>query len=497
MEYIKPQESIILNVLPASLDFTICESICMSQLVDSTGQRTLAVVTKCDRDPDGLLEKVTTNAVNIGLGYVCVRNRINNETYEEARNEEAKLFETHRLLSKIDKSMVGIPVLAHKLVELQSKIISKCLPDIVKKINERLNASILDLNKLPRVLTSVPEAMVTLLQIVGSLKQTLQKILIQGEIDEYDNDKQMHCDARLAEMLDELSKDLQASVKFSESFLVEEIEILKEANGIRLAHFIPHSVFLSLLKRKVNSVSDLPINFVNKVWGYLEAVCARVLNDRCRNYPQLLPSMRKATQYVMTKMKATFVERVAEMIEMEKITDYTCDPDFITSYNKLMNYRGLFVNSFVTLPPAYNPSYEITVEGYETVNTMHLSSVPANVREQAFDLKMRMTAYWKIVLKRMVDYLVLQLRFIMQKVVNKEMEMEIVKEVMVHGGGVGKMLHEPPSVAKKRERLQKSIGLLQESKETMEQVLETLWLPLIKPLKESVVELGLSSMCFN
>ncbi|KAL8264303.1 hypothetical protein R6Q59_022433 [Mikania micrantha] len=46
----------------------------------------LAIVTKCDRSPDGLLEKVTTNDVNIGLGYICVRNRINDETYEEARN---------------------------------------------------------------------------------------------------------------------------------------------------------------------------------------------------------------------------------------------------------------------------------------------------------------------------------------------------------------------------------------------------------------------------
>ncbi|KAL4580161.1 hypothetical protein LXL04_016342 [Taraxacum kok-saghyz] len=73
MEYIKPEENIILNVLAANVDFATCESICMSRRVDTTGERTLAVVTKYDQSPDGLLEKVTSNDVNIGLGYICVR----------------------------------------------------------------------------------------------------------------------------------------------------------------------------------------------------------------------------------------------------------------------------------------------------------------------------------------------------------------------------------------------------------------------------------------
>ncbi|GKV21197.1 hypothetical protein SLEP1_g31194 [Rubroshorea leprosula] len=43
MEYIKPEESIILNVLSATVDFSTCESIRMSRQVDKTGDRTLAV----------------------------------------------------------------------------------------------------------------------------------------------------------------------------------------------------------------------------------------------------------------------------------------------------------------------------------------------------------------------------------------------------------------------------------------------------------------------
>ncbi|KAL9310169.1 Dynamin-related protein 4C [Arabidopsis thaliana] len=114
MKYIEPQESIILNVLSATVDFTTCESIRMSRQVDKTGERTLAVVTKADMAPEGLLQKVTADDVSIGLGYICVRNRIGEETYEEARVQEDLLFRTHPLLSLIDGDIVGIPVLAQK-----------------------------------------------------------------------------------------------------------------------------------------------------------------------------------------------------------------------------------------------------------------------------------------------------------------------------------------------------------------------------------------------
>eukprot|EP01018_Ginkgo_biloba_P019763 Gb_28389 [translate_table: standard] len=72
MKYIIPKENIILNVLSASDDFSTSESIRMCQRVDEEGKRTLAVVIKVDKAAQGLLQKVTVDAVNIGLGYVCV-----------------------------------------------------------------------------------------------------------------------------------------------------------------------------------------------------------------------------------------------------------------------------------------------------------------------------------------------------------------------------------------------------------------------------------------
>ncbi|KAM3399195.1 hypothetical protein P3S68_002711 [Capsicum galapagoense] len=132
----------------------------MSQKVDKTGERTIAVVRK--------LEKVTSNDVNIGLGYVCVRNRTRNMSYDEARSEKARLFQNHALLSKIDKSMVSVPVPANKLVQIQATILSKCLPDIVRKINDKLAVDVAAVNELPQHMSSVAEALATFMRIMSS-----------------------------------------------------------------------------------------------------------------------------------------------------------------------------------------------------------------------------------------------------------------------------------------------------------------------------------------
>ena len=87
-------------------------------------------------------------------------------------------------------------------------------------------------------------------------------------------------------------------------------------------------------------------------------------------------------------------------------------------------------------------------------------------------MKMRMTAYWKIVLRRLVDCMALHLQLSVSKLVNKELEKEIVDELMGAGGGSERMLDELPSVDAKRLKINKSIELLQKSKEVVAKIMD-------------------------
>ncbi|KAH0721106.1 hypothetical protein KY284_006136 [Solanum tuberosum] len=470
MTYISPQESIILNVLSATVDFPTCESIRMSQKVDKTGERTLAVVTKGDKAPEGLLEKVTADEVNIGLGYVCVRNRIGNETYEEARKDEARLFSTHPLLSKIDKSMVGVPVLAQKLVRIQATIISKCLPDIVRRINDKLAANVAELNRLPKHLSSVAEALTTFMCILSTSKDSLKKILVRGEFDEYPDEKEMHCTARLVEMLDQYSKELDAkNSKKKEDFLMEEIRALEETKGIGLPNFLPRGVFLNVLQKRVKEITTMPEDFTGKVWNYIERIVIKVLMHHCDNYPQLQSSTRRAAQNLIAKKKDESVDWVREIIGMENQTDYTCNPEYVANCSKIMAQQ----TAFMEIMNDHKKSSTINLTGgIGVIDVGHLRK-HVGVVQQAFELKMRMIAYWKIVLMRLVDSMALHIMFSIQNTINKQMEEEIVKDLMApEGGGIERMLDESPLVAEKRNRLKKSIKLLNESKEVVSNVMD-------------------------
>ncbi|KAL5702650.1 dynamin GTPase [Ranunculus cassubicifolius] len=460
MKYITPKEHIILNVISATVDFSTCESIRMSHQVDVEGERTFAVVTKVDKSPEGLLEKVTSNDVKIGLGYVCVRNRVGNESYEEARVEEERLFVEHPLLCKIDKSIVGIPVLAQKLVEIQAKGIAKCLPEIKRSIKEKLRLNVAALNSLPQNLSTSADVMKAFYRIISCAKESLTKVLLRGEFDEYPDEVEMHCKARMAEMLNEYSALLQAGSDGptpGEKFLAEEVKVLEECKVIELPGFLPKYAFQRILQTKVTEISDSPIEFVEKVWSYVEKVVARVVAFHSEAYPQLENATTRAVQTLLQKVQDKSFERVKEMIEMEKFADYTCHPEYQSKLSTLIAQQSNFKSSVLMENPYF------TIAEYGRIDIGHLRPYTVVV-EQAFDIKMRLIAYWKIVLKRLVDNLALHLLHYVRNLVVNEMEEEIVNEVMAPGeGSLEKLLEQSPAVVVKRYELQKSIQLLKES----------------------------------
>ena len=113
----------------------------------------------------------------------------------------------------------------------------------------------------------------------------------------------------------------------------------------------------------------------------------------------------------------------------------------------------------------------MSLEDFGGIEVEHLRQHP-NVLPQAFDLKMRMTAYWKIVLKRLVDSMALHLQYSVHNLVNNDIE-EIVNELMgPDGHGIERMLVESPGISGKREKLKKSIKLLKESKAVVAKIMD-------------------------
>ncbi|KAE8686617.1 Dynamin-related protein 4C [Hibiscus syriacus] len=375
VQYITPKESIILNVLSATVDFSTCESIRMSQQVDKIGERTLAVVTKADKAPEGLLDRITANEVNTGLGYVCVRNLV---------------------------------VLAQKLVQVQANIIAKCLPEIVKKISAKLDANVSELEKMPNAFSSIAEATQALIRIIGAVKESLKKLLWRWEFDEYPDDNTKHGTARFVEMLDKFSDDL-----------------------------------CNCEKKKIERISHLPVKFAENAWDYIDDVVMSVFTRHSEMYYLLKVCTKSAAHKLVQKMREQSINRVKEIVQMEKLTGYTCNPDYMTKWTNLMSQQGYFISQVNTGPNITQPPSCVVLQGIGETEIEHLRQ-HKNVLllQQAFELKMRICVYWKIFKVRLVDSMALRLQYSVHNLVNNDME-EIVKELMgANGHGIERMTME-------------------------------------------------------
>ncbi|KAM3373772.1 putative dynamin-related protein 4A [Capsicum galapagoense] len=308
MEYITPEDRIILNVLSTSSDSlpNKLESMNMSLKVDEKRERTLVVVTKVDKAPDRFLDELLLDKVTaMGHSYVCVRNNIDSESFKESECAVATLF---KLLS-IPKTSVGITILARTLMLIQAKITSI---DITSKIKDRLVAKVSDLKKLPnQCFGSVANALRSVTRFLSRANKSLLTLF-----DQLDEDCRSTGARTIVEMLDQYSAELHSIINLENKqglFLMDEIKYIEE--------------------RKVNN--GLPNdNFLNE----------KLDMDHFDCHPQLQDSTKKALENLIAKKKDASVNWAREIIEMERLAAgfHTCN--YAASCNRLLAQGTSFMD---------------------------------------------------------------------------------------------------------------------------------------------------------
>ena len=137
-----------------------------------------------------------------------------------------------------------------------------------------------------------------------------------------------------------------------------------------------------------------------RVWNYIEGVVFTVLAHHCENYPSLQSTSKRAAGNLISRMRDESVLRVKEIVQMEKFADYTCDPEYLSYWTRLMWRQDMF-RKIVEGSLFDDNNVKITtmeIEGLGKVDLVHLEKYK-HLAQEAFDMKMRIISYWKIVLK--------------------------------------------------------------------------------------------------
>ena len=150
--YMAPEESILLNVVSAMVDFSTSASLQLSRDLDPSGERTMLCVTKIDQHHEaGIGTKLGDAIVRLKLRpqhIFAVRNRSQAENDDalpliEARAIERTALEANAELNDGAREQsygLGVAALSKMLVQVQFERIHKTLPEVGQRISKKLGA---------------------------------------------------------------------------------------------------------------------------------------------------------------------------------------------------------------------------------------------------------------------------------------------------------------------------------------------------------------------
>lgn len=185
---------------------------------------------------------------------------------------------------------------------------------------------------------------------------------------------------------------------------------------------------------------QVPHDLVREVWNYVEDLTLKVLLQHSNDFPQVQPSCRRAVQSMMDKARAQSARHVTELIDMELVADYTCNPDYSKTWSELMEGYGKFMEAVRdrTKPTA------VTLKGFGMVEVAHLRNHD-DLAGQAFDMRARLASYWRSIVLRLVDGLALHVLRAVKRLAENDLEVALSDELLGNKmAGVERMLAPSP-----------------------------------------------------
>ncbi|GJS03343.1 dynamin-related protein 4C-like protein [Tanacetum coccineum] len=287
--------------------------------------------------------------------------------------------------------------------------------------------------------------------------EILRDRFIRRDSDEYNT--------YLVEQHSELLQQLNTSFKSLDKFLEDEIDSMKKTTDQI------QTSFQALMEKKLGGIVDIVMNkFVDKIFTHLDIVTRTVMADRFGGYhPELGHLITNATTSVISNTKEKYSSQLLEMIECEKKTVYSVDTSYVVSFNKLKANHTRFSEAM------RKQSMTMEIEGVGKADLKHLQKIADEERNQAFELKMKSTAYINVVIKRVVDGAALQLRSMIENFVTGEMVTEIVNTIISRGDDdIDHLFQTSPSVNADREKIENNIALLLETKKNIIKVMDSI-----------------------
>ncbi|XP_067266821.1 interferon-induced GTP-binding protein Mx-like isoform X2 [Chanodichthys erythropterus] len=408
-KYIKRQETISLVVVPANIDIATTEALQMASKVDSTGQRTLGILTKPDLVDKGMEETVVKTVNNqvipLKKGYMIVKCRGQQDINEKldlvkALEKERHFFDEHsHFRCLLEEGKATIPLLAERLTKELVEHITKTLPQLQKQLVMKLEKTTDDLRALgDGVPTDEHEKSNFLIMKIRHFNDALEEVK-RAEEDLKNSDIRVFTKIRAEFGRWKIVLD-DKSNKTEENLREEVQEYVKARRGKELPGFVNYRTFENIVKKHIEELEEPALKLLKDVKDPIEDF--------------LDEQFQKAE------------EKIHSQFKMERIV-YSQD----VLYSNKLNY--------VKQKPSKNLS---------------LQFASADVREMAYHL----TSYLTITCNRLANQvpLIVQYHLLDQYI----SQLQNAMLAMIGGNNPEMLLREDSGVARKRRELKERLERL-------------------------------------
>ncbi|KAI6204970.1 Dynamin-1-like 1 protein [Aphelenchoides besseyi] len=469
MEYIENENVIILAVSAANVDIANSVPLQLAKKVDSTGDRTVAVITKLDlvdrgTDASDMLTGVT---LPVKLGIVGIVNRSEADR-DKSMDEIAELEE--EFIRKTYYNIAaqhGIKYLRLMLSKLLTGHIQKCLPDLIERVNWKKDHTKKELEKLGERYQN-PER--EIYKIIASFSKSYSEQIFSGQQYEFDVKKKELSPAAIISTLfhEELSKTLM-KINPMEGFSAKDIETwLRSDTGLNPRIFPSHSVFTKWIEGAVEKMLEGCMDCVESVHKKLSDIFMECDVDRVfKRFPKVRNMFQQVLQELLDKQLDTTKMFIDTAVRMHSAYIGTEFPPFREKLNAIQNEMNPQSNYPVKAKEAYedyDQSSEVDDANNGTGNLLNDFSP----QRTAILIEKLVPAYFnscrEIVLDSIPKICVLHMIRHVQANINVELCVKVREK------NVASLFSEDPTTERKREQLAAKMEALKHAHDVLDEI---------------------------
>ena len=457
--YVEDPLTIILCVIAANSDIATSDGLMLAKEIDTSGSRTLGVLTKLDiMDAGTDARKALLNEeIPLKLGYVGVKNRskqdlVNKLSMAETSRKEREFFKSHPVYKNLPAGHLGTDVLINKLTKIYFRIIRENLPRIVKAINDRVRTAEEELQSLGQPMPTDDAGKMSLLWNMINEYCDIFRNVLQGK---YNNKRLTFLEGEggfkikilYKKLLEEFTGDYKATKGYTDDNINYALTIHE---GDSIPGFPSVDAFIYLLRPQLEKLRDPIDECFQNVFQYLDFLSGKILEKTFTRFPQAINDL--------TDLVSNY------LIEERDKTKYLIDSVVDMEINYLFTNDYEYLNNFTTFIPKHQrpmPQNNNQPGAPNNPANNEIKPQPPIDAKNIFikEIRNRIEAYFKLIVRNLRDSIPKIMGNYLVKEIEENMQLKLYNK-LYNAREMTDLLSEPESVAERRKELNDMIKVM-------------------------------------